>query len=108
MIFSKFKAISSPEIHEAVRSSCGAVNGIYTARYFLHKGNLVIVYDWRGSKEKLANTPEYQVCKDVLTRALPKLKYQNFEIWDKSRLDEIPEKVLNKTGFVCLGRMQAS
>ncbi len=102
-MFFKYKAISSPAIHEAILHSCSAVDDINSARYFLHQNKLTIIYNWNNTKGKISEYPEYKVCQEVLTRHLAK-EYQNFEIWDVDRLNEIPANILAKTGYVYLDR----
>lgn len=92
-----FRALTNQEIHDAVLKACNSVAGMNSARYFLYKGRLVIIYDWQYGK--VTARPEGKIFRDVLAKFLPK-KYQYFDIWEAGKAKEIPEFVMNKTGYV--------
>ena len=55
-LFSSYKAVNDEEVFRAVMYSCMAMKNVPGAQYFMHKGKLVIAYNWDNQQKE--NVPD--------------------------------------------------
>lgn len=96
MFFNRYKSLSDADIHKAVALSCEALTDVCSARYFLYKNNLVVVY--LDTSSTINSSLQFKNSYSILLKNLPAKYSKNVVVWDS--LSSVPESVLKTTGYV--------
>ncbi|ADL36295.1 hypothetical protein bpr_II358 (plasmid) [Butyrivibrio proteoclasticus B316] len=102
-LFSKYKVVNDKEVHRAVMLSLMAMGNVPGAQYFKYKGKLIIAYTWDTKiNGLLSNNPKFQAGVNTLADNLPKSYGTDIDIWDSEHKADVPDNILEKTGYVSL------
>ena len=102
-LFSSYKAVNDEEVFRAVMYSCMAMKNVPGAQYFMHKGRLVVAYNWDSDVQGLlGENPNFQAGIDTLVSHLPEKYGTNIDIWDNQHKANVPDNIIHKTGYVSL------
>lgn len=102
-LFSSYKAVNDEEVFRAVMYSCMAMKNVPGAQYFMHKGKLVVAYNWDSDVQGLlGENPNFQAGINVLASNLPEKYGSKIDIRDNQQKENVPDNILNKTGYVSL------